>query len=83
MEELRHRYILKQDLFGKKGQMCEILMTRGNCRNVTQVRFADGYSPVVARSAIRRATKAEIKEVDEKLRLESKLPASGKPTEGE
>lgn len=79
----RQWYVLRQDIFGKKGEICEILQTKGVGNGLTQLRFADGFSPVLNRAAIRRAKPSELKALDEKAWDESKLLASGNPTGGD
>lgn len=47
-------YIYRWDRQGRKGQPCEVL-ARGKM-NSCLVRFADGYTMVTSRNAIRKAT---------------------------
>lgn len=76
-------YIFQRDQFGKNGQACKMLKTTSSRRDVVQVRFADGYMPVVARSALRTPKPSEINLVDEMREVERTLAASGKTHAGE
>ncbi|OWZ92843.1 hypothetical protein B9J07_13595 [Sinorhizobium sp. LM21] len=46
-------YVYRWDRQGRKGQPCEVLI-RGKAMNSCLVRFADGYTMVTSRNAIRR-----------------------------
>lgn len=47
--------LLLWDRLGRKGQRCEIIGTRNTIGNV-QVRFADGFTAIISRKALRRAS---------------------------
>lgn len=46
-------HVLTWEREGRKGQRCEIIGTRGTNANV-QIRFEDGYTAIVKRTALRR-----------------------------
>lgn len=77
-------YIMKWDRFGKKGEPCEMLRTKMKLANVVQVRFADGFMPVVERGALRQWREGDPKFLlDTKGAEQSTLLASGKSHGGE
>ena len=47
-------YIYRWNRQGRKGQPCEVLV-RGTSMNSCLVRFADGYTMVTSRNALRKA----------------------------
>lgn len=47
-------YIYRWNRQGRKGQPCEVLV-RGSSMNSCLVRFADGYTMVTSRNALRKA----------------------------
>lgn len=82
-DESRRVYVLVQDIFGRKGYPCEILKVPGVGNGLTQIRFSDGFSPIVQRASIRAAKPSELKLLDEMIAAESTLAASGKTHAGE
>lgn len=53
-------YIYRWDRQGRKGQPCEV-MVRASAMNSCLVRFADGYTMVTIRNALRKAPKPEVR----------------------
>jgi hypothetical protein len=49
-------YIYRWDRQGRKGQLCEVLV-RAAVMNSCLVRFADGYTMVTSRNALKRSQK--------------------------
>jgi hypothetical protein len=50
-------YIYRWDRQGRKGQPCEVLI-RAKAMNSCLVRFADGYTMVTSRNALRKNNEA-------------------------
>ncbi len=57
MTQVALPYIYRWDRQGRKGQPCEV--TARGSMNSCCVRFADGYSMVTSRNAIKKAKQAE------------------------
>lgn len=51
-------YIFRWNRQGRKGQPCEVLI-RARAMNSCLVRFADGYTMVTSRNALRKAKPGE------------------------
>lgn len=48
-------YIYRWDRQGRKGQQCDVLI-RAKAMNSCLVRFADGYTMVTSRNALKKST---------------------------
>ena len=82
-EKEENWYIFQENRYGRKGQICEILQTKGHGMGLVQIRFWDDFKPVVQRIALRRASRGELKKLDKRAEVESTLARSGEPTEGD